>query len=262
MKIKRIAVLLLCFVLAASAAFAADYTYGSGERYTAGDIAAIMAKRLGSTEPLPEASGDDVGLGGGSVYISADAFTLGGDYILYPTKVELREGDNAASVLLRALAQNDIYCEYDGSIEEDFYLTAMSATNLTINVEPSLEEWLRPIAGYYEPQSWTGGILSTFDITDMSGWMYTVNGEMPSMAMSDCEVRDGDVISVRFSLAYGMDIGGAAFGGTTKPFIDNVNRDEAVKAIAEGRLDYMECVGILNKSDASQEDIVGLLRVI
>lgn len=262
MKMKRITALLLCLVLLSATAFASDYTYGTGERYTAEDILTRFAKLIGgSAASYDEDYFDDSG-DGGFVYISADAFVLGSDYIIYPMKVEIRPGDTAASVFMRAMNMNGVYGEYDGSETDGFYLKSLGGADFTPNIEPELEAWLDGLVTYYEPESWSRGTLGQFDITDMSGWMFFQNGEMPQVGMSGCSVSDGDVISVRFTLAYGMDLGGDVFGDCDAPYVENVNRDEITKAIADGRLNYMDCVGILNRAGATQEEIDGLLHDI
>lgn len=42
---------------------------------------------------------------------------------------------------------------------------------------------------------------------DMSGWLFIVNGEMPSFGADSLEVKEGDVIQWRYSCDGGADIG-------------------------------------------------------
>jgi hypothetical protein len=41
------------------------------------------------------------------------------------------------------------------------------------------------------------------DHGDLSGWIYTVNGESVSVGCSDCELKDGDVIAWEYTLELG-----------------------------------------------------------
>ncbi len=43
--------------------------------------------------------------------------------------------------------------------------------------------------------------------------MYQVNGVYPNYSFSDCYLQDGDVMRIRFTLAYGSDIGGSGAMG-------------------------------------------------
>lgn len=54
--------------------------------------------------------------------------------------------------------------------------------------------------------------LGQFDFTRGSGWMYAVGGGTyyPTESLSGYELQDGDVLTLRFTLAYGRDIGGAS----------------------------------------------------
>lgn len=56
-----------------------------------------------------------------------------------------------------------------------------------------------------EPKS---NSLGEFDITQGSGWMYEVNGQYLGRGFSEYYPNKGDTIYVRFTLAYGKDIGG------------------------------------------------------
>ena len=59
--------------------------------------------------------------------------------------------------------------------------------------------------------------LGEFDYTTASGWMYSINGSTyPGRGMSGYFLSDGDVLTLRFTLAYGKDIGGST-GGDTGP---------------------------------------------
>lgn len=56
----------------------------------------------------------------------------------------------------------------------------------------------------------SGGTIGEFDYTSGSGWLFSVGGATyyPGQSMSSVYLRDGDVLTLRFTLAYGWDVGG------------------------------------------------------
>lgn len=51
------------------------------------------------------------------------------------------------------------------------------------------------------------GNLYAFDGGELSGWMYSVNGEFPEYGCSSYTVKDGDVIKWLYTCDYGKDVG-------------------------------------------------------
>ncbi len=49
--------------------------------------------------------------------------------------------------------------------------------------------------------------LYEFDVGDLSGWMYSVNGWFPNYGCSKYEVSDGDTIAWRYTCDLGRDVG-------------------------------------------------------
>lgn len=60
----------------------------------------------------------------------------------------------------------------------------------------------------------SGGTFGEFDYTSGSGWMYSVGGAAyyPGQSMSAVYLKDGDVLTLRYTLAYGWDVGGGSEG--------------------------------------------------
>lgn len=57
----------------------------------------------------------------------------------------------------------------------------------------------------------SGGTFGEFDYTSGSGWMYSLRGSYyPGQSMSAVYLKDGDVLTLRYTLAYGWDIGGGS----------------------------------------------------
>lgn len=60
----------------------------------------------------------------------------------------------------------------------------------------------------------SGGTIGEFDYTSGSGWLFSVGSvtSYPGQSMSSVYLRDGDVLTLRFTLAYGWDVGGGTIG--------------------------------------------------
>ena len=57
----------------------------------------------------------------------------------------------------------------------------------------------------------SGSTFGEFDYTSGSGWMYSIGGSYyPGQSMSAVCLKDGDVLTLRYTLAYGWDIGGGS----------------------------------------------------
>lgn len=57
------------------------------------------------------------------------------------------------------------------------------------------------------------GSYGEFDFTSGSGWLYSLNGTYyPGLSMCQYSLEDGDVLTLRYTLAYGWDVGGGTPG--------------------------------------------------
>ncbi len=117
----------------------------------------------------------------GSVTISIRCDTVAGmenapenTEILPKTEISISEGDTVFDVLTRATRSEGIRIEYSGS--------------------PQMA-YIQGIADLYE-----------FDCGDLSGWVYHVNGEFPSVGCGEYAVSDGDSIEWLYSLDLGNDV--------------------------------------------------------
>ena len=64
------------------------------------------------------------------------------------------------------------------------------------------------------PLSSTSTGIGEVDYTMGSGWMYSINESLyPGKGLSEYKLSDGDTLCLRFTLAYGKDIGGSTSGG-------------------------------------------------
>ena len=73
----------------------------------------------------------------------------------------------------------------------------------------------------------SGNSFGEFDYTSGSGWMYSIGGSLyyPGQSMSNVYLQDGDVLTIRFTLAYGWDVGSGSpgYGSTVGYCVSAVN---------------------------------------
>lgn len=100
-------------------------------------------------------------------------------WILPPTEVEFYEGESVFNVLQRTCKQQKIHMEYENT---PLYNSA----------------YIEGIHNLYE-----------FDVGELSGWMYSVNGWFPNYGCSRYQLQDGDVICWVYTCDLGADVGGA-----------------------------------------------------
>lgn len=105
-------------------------------------------------------------------YVPADG------WILYPTQVEINDGDTVFTVLEKVTRTNRIHMEYQGASQ---------------NIYGSV--YIQGIHQLYE-----------FDCGELSGWMYSVNGAYVSVGASASPVYDGQVIRWMYTCDLGKDL--------------------------------------------------------
>lgn len=173
--------------------------------------ASLLAAGIALSAAVPVFAGDgETKEVKGQVVLAGEAFTLGQGYFYYPTKVDFYEGDTCADVILRAFEEAGIEAEYGSG-----YLKALKGVDKGYACLPKyLETYLEANGVTLEENDdeWLG----EFDYTSMSGWMYTVNGQMANVGMGSYPVSQGDVIRLQFSTyGYGYDIG-AGWGASAE----------------------------------------------
>ena len=206
--------------------------------------AALMSAALACSALTINAGAQETGKH--KAVISVEAFTIGCGYVLEPTEVEFNEGDTVDKLFTKALDDNNI--AYEASTSSGFYLESIDFPH-TENIpsyitdkvishdEETGEDMLfgEEIDEDYSPES-----LGQSDYTYFSGWMYTVNAptaESLSLAMSQYEVHDDDVIRIQFSLDCGSEIGianlmGMPIYGFHSDFYPVADKTELTRAIA------------------------------
>lgn len=108
------------------------------------------------------------------VYISIEKRAIGEGNILPKTKVTLQDGDTAFSILQRVTNERGIDLYYTGSNESIY---------------------IQGIDGLWE-----------FDYGPLSGWIYAVNNETPSVSSGIFTVQNGDFIRYQYTTDLGNDL--------------------------------------------------------
>lgn len=156
--------------------------------------------------------------GKGKITISLEAGTIGIPYLVSPKEIDVEPGISLSHVLDEYLKSEGFTYTYTGDLDDGFYLAKIHKKNM--------------IKGYKIPRDLVAKIkkdellfdekgfeslddLGEFDFCQGSGWMYSINDLYSSYGFNKAYVQDGDVVRIRFTLAYGKDIGGyAAMEGT------------------------------------------------
>lgn len=161
----------------------------------------------------------DTGGAVGTAYILLDATvvgldpdTLGGVYAY-----EIKQNEPASYAVLAMLEEFGYQADYARTPDDGFYLRRISRTGMMDYARIPDALWQKIIddglglTGQSSPDS-----LGEFDYTQGAGWMYSVNGTLyAGKGLSNYYLSDGDTLYIRFTLAYGKDIGGYnASGGS------------------------------------------------
>lgn len=171
---------------------------------------------------------------GGSVYASVEKFTLGQGYLVSPTEVKFKEGENYANILDRVLKANGY--TYDASMtSQGFYLVSIdNADNRHINVSKCIQNMPgknMPANKVTTGNPYPNNGLGQFSYSQQSGWYYFVNNMAPQVGMDSLKVQNGDVVRFQFTLyAYGGDLGNEQYEGV--PVLKLPNRDSITKKLA------------------------------
>lgn len=159
----------------------------------------------------------DDGFHNGYVTVVLDATTVGMGIFETPITVELLKGENAAQTLLKALEEYGYTPIYAGSVQLGFYLRGLARAGSFPRSVMIPEDLLKAIERdgidmWLDSRSRDS--LSEYDYTRGSGWTYAVNGYYPGKGMSEYYLNSGDTMTIRFTLAYGKDIGAVGASGS------------------------------------------------
>ena len=190
--------------------------------------ASMLAAGMMLWTPFTASAGGEAAEPIGKIVLSGEVFTLGQGYFYEPAKVDFYEGESCADILKRAFADANLEIQYSGE-GSSFYLTGVKDADKGFVCLPGyMETYLSE--NDVELESNTDEWLEAFDYTSMSGWMYTVNNEMPNVGMGNYYPESGDVMRLHFTTyGYGADIG-FGWGSSADEMAD---KDEITRLLAE-----------------------------
>ena len=162
------------------------------------------------------------------ITISLEAGTIGLKYLISPMKMEVESGKPLSAVIDEFLTANGYTYQFTGSIDKDFYLAKIQKKNMIkgYKIPGSLIKKLDEDGLTYNIHNYESlNCLGEFDFCQGAGWMYSINNIYPTIGFGRSYVENGDVVRIRFTLAYGKDIGGASASQTTDGLLQNYGRE-------------------------------------
>ncbi len=179
-----------------------------------------------------------------NVYFAAEAFTINGGYVCKPVQVtlndalfanmadkfegidniaEMRAAFNGAYLCEYLLAEAGYTTRYTGTLSDSYYLASVGFPYTAVPDDKLLDCLKADADVTFDLSTQTGGHLGEFCYTNLSGWLYSVNGTFPTIGLSGYFPQDGDIIRLQFSLNMGKDIGEDS--GWTESYFDVADRD-------------------------------------
>ena len=156
----------------------------------------------------------------GTAYVVLDATTVGlapWDLTDETFAYEIKQDEPASYAVMAMLKYFDFEVQVGGTLDHDFYVRRISKPGMADYAQVPDNLWQKVLAdGLNLTGTKSYNSLGEFDYTQGSGWMYSVNGVLyAGKSLSRYYLSDGDTIYLRFTLAYGKDIGGYnATGGS------------------------------------------------
>ena len=151
----------------------------------------------------------------GTAYIYLDATTVGLGVLDGPYEYTIKQNVPASYAVMEMLTEFGYEFTYAGTPDVGFYLRRihsggmMDYPDIPGNLWDKILQDGLTLTGQHYPDS-----LGEFDFTQGSGWMYSVGGEVyAGKGLSNYFLSDGDTMYLRFTLAYGKDIGGYSSTG-------------------------------------------------
>ena len=144
----------------------------------------------------------------GTLTFCMDANVLGLGTLLSEQTVDILQGESGAELLCRVLRENGFEVVNKGTAG-GFYIERISKPGIAQNVQipQELKDAINADGLEWNNQHFSDS-LGEFDYCRGAGWMYQINGKFPNYGFSDAVFQNGDTIKLRFTLAYGKDIGG------------------------------------------------------
>lgn len=170
--------------------------------------------RLRTLEIVYETVSDGDLIGYATIRVDATTLGLG---IMDEGVYEIRQGETAAQSVLCFLEECGYEnVEYNGTAKKNggFYLLRIYRGDLLHGAQIDERLWTLVLR---DGISLTGtpdrDSLGEHDYTWGAGWMFDVDGYYPGKGLSEWSLEDGDVLTLRFTLAWGKDINGYGNSG-------------------------------------------------
>ncbi len=189
------------------------------------------------------------------VTVSVEKFTIGQGYVFEPVTVELKEGDKGMDVLKRAVGEENIIVT---SSEWGSYISGFKDVDTGVVRLPNFFYQILSTDDFTGRN--TEGVLSEFDYTTESGFMFFVNGVSAMEGIDSYVPQDGDVLSMCYTIYnYGADLGidNSSWGGSAS-LIGDISRTELTKVIAQAKalgVDVTAEIDVISNLDSTQADI-------
>lgn len=147
----------------------------------------------------------------GSATIILDATTVGLDIPDDPYTYKIKQGEPASYAVLAMLQDCGYEVKYSGSLDTGFYVQRISRAGMMDFAQIPDTLWAKiQQDGLNLTNQYDNDSLGEFDYTQGSGWVYSIGGETyAGKGLSNYYLSDGDTLYLRFTLAYGKDLGGA-----------------------------------------------------
>ncbi len=209
----------------------------------------------------------------GIVTVSVERFSIGKGYVVEPSMISIKKGENYGSLLKRFLSSKgykyDIYDTQYGA-----YLAGINNADpqdMKLDIPNSILNMARGngdstlnnnLTNAYAPK------LSEFSYTPTSGWVYSINNEFPNVGIGSTFPKNGDVCRFQFTIyGTGADVSGKD-GSNGKVYYTPADRSKLlwkVATINQARdtwftIDgceaaYNKAMKVLNNFDATEDEI-------
>ena len=166
--------------------------------------------------------------GKGRITISLEAGTIGIPYLIKPKEIDVESGVSLSHVLDEYLRSEGFTYTYTGNLDDGFYLAKIHKKNLIkgYKIPADLASKIKKDELLFDKNGFESlDDLGEFDFCQGSGWMYSINGLYSSYGFNKAYVQDGDTVRIRFTLAYGKDIGGYETMAGTYGVLDSYGKE-------------------------------------
>lgn len=157
------------------------------------------------------------------VYITFEGYNLGHDFYVVLRAANVPVGTTVMDLTIDTLE----------TWGYDFTLTPWGGLDRIYDIHPGWPAEPPPYITVEVGEGANDGSLGSFDYTEYSGWMFTVNHVMPDVGADDFVLSDGDVIRWQFSIeGWGADLGlGVEQGFWTDPLFEQADKSELIRLI-------------------------------